>query len=117
MLWLAFYKLFGDKLVSAFVIVAVTVATLSFCYMGYAIVASPVFRALLSNPVSRKKLAKEFDDLFMFNALVRICRTLLLRSNAALHSSDPESHSCCAFYRQGLHGNFIGSPVLLRYHP
>ena len=66
---MVFHSLFDDKLVSALATSALGIIYILMCYTGYAVAASPVFRALLLNPASRKKMTKEFDGMFYGNAV------------------------------------------------
>ena len=67
--FLVFHSLFDDKLVSALATSALAIIYILMCYTGYAVAASPVFRALLLNPASRKKMTKEFDGMVSGNAV------------------------------------------------
>ena len=68
-----FYYIFSDKLVAAIVTAAmVGIGMAPVSYLGYAIVASPVFRALLLNPAALKKMAKEFDGMSTANIFITI---------------------------------------------
>ena len=63
--YLIFYYIFDDRLVSAIVCAAMSMFVLSSSYVAYAVVSSPVFRALMLNPASRKKMAKECDGMLV----------------------------------------------------
>ena len=65
--WIVFDKIFGDRIIGAILTAAISTSLLSFCYIGFVVVKSPVFRAVLLDPTSRKKLAKEFVGLHMGN--------------------------------------------------
>ena len=75
---LAFYYIFNDKLVSAILTGGLMASFGPFVYVGYAVVKSPVFRALLLNPVSRKRMTKDFDG------QSRFCRTLFQIERACI---------------------------------
>ena len=64
---MVFYYIFNDKLMSAILTGGIMASFGPFVYVGHAVVKSPVFRALLLNPVSRKKMTKDFDGIFFGN--------------------------------------------------
>ena len=69
-MYLVFYYIFNDQLVAGITSGAMSASFLAFCFIGYTVAKSPVFRALLLNPASKKKMTKEFNNLFFGNSFL-----------------------------------------------